>query len=144
MCACVLWGEEPRRAHSAVRLRGLVQNAAGSSPVSALSARSMLATAGSNAIAAGTVPTKRFRCKALRTAAARLKTRALRAGIVFVVASLAHLPVLMPHPKPYRGRAMAGLHAYEIGEAADGVDRPAEAVHRQVAAAHSVCAYRRY
>ena len=71
-CVRVLWwGEELRRAHIAVRLRGLVQNAAGSSPVSALSARSMLATAGSKAIAAGTVPTKRFRCKALRTAAAQ-------------------------------------------------------------------------
>ena len=87
MCVRVLWwGEEPRRAHSAVRLRGLVQNAAGSSPVSALSARSMLATAGSNAIAAGTVPTKRFRCKALRTAAAQR-----RIGLTFV--GFAYSPV---------------------------------------------------
>ena len=123
---------------------GLAQNAAGSVPLSALFPRSMSATAGSNASAAGTVPTKRFRCKALRTAAARLKTRALRAGLVFVVASPAYSPVLRPHPKPYRGRAMAGLHVHEIGEAADGIDRPAEAVRRHVAAAHSVCAYRRY
>ena len=83
-------------AHSDVRL-GLAQNAAGSSAVSALFPRSMLDTAGSNAIAAGTVPTKRFRCKALRTAART--PRAQRIGLLVVVAInrrlLAYSPVIV-------------------------------------------------
>ena len=72
--------------HSAVRL-GLVKNAAGSSPVSALSARSMLVTAGNAAIEAGTVPTKRFCRNALHRHAV---AHALRIGSMLTAASLAH------------------------------------------------------
>ncbi len=66
---CVLRGAEEMGAgaHNSLSF-GLVQNAAGSSPARLLFPRRMPVTAGSTAIEAGTVPTKRFCCNALQPA----------------------------------------------------------------------------